>query len=82
MDALIDDLEEDDSCLDDEVGRNWGEILTQCYTFDRLEKQVYALKRVSKTKACKWLQRVVHPGENYRKLCVKVHGVRMSVGCA
>ena len=72
MDSLIDDLEEDDNCLDDEVSRNWGEILTQCYVFDRLEKQVYFLKRVSKTKACKWLERYTHPGDNYRKLSIKV----------
>ena len=72
VDSLIDDLEEDDNCLDDEVSRNWGEILTQCYVFDRLEKQVYFLKRVSKTKACKWLERYTHPGENYRKLSIKV----------
>ena len=72
VDALIDDLEEDDNCLDDEVSRNWGEVLTQLYVFDRLEKQVQFLKRISKTKACKWLQRYTHPGENYRRLSIKV----------
>ena len=73
MEALIDDFEEDDNCLDDEVSRNWGEILTHCYAFDRLEKQVYFLKRVSKTKACRWLEMYTHPGNDYRKLSIKVH---------
>ncbi len=72
MESLVDDLEEDDTCLDDEVSRNWGEILTQCYIFDRLEKQVKCLKHMSKTKACKWFERYTHPGENYRRLNIKV----------
>ena len=73
VDALIDMKEEDDDCLDDEVDRNWSEILTQSYQFDRLEKHVKILQTISKTKACRWLKRYLQSGgENYRKLSVKV----------
>ena len=73
VNALIDLKEEDDDCLDDEVDRNWSEILTQSYLFDRLERQVEALEKVTKTKACRWFSRYTQPGgEDYRKLSVKV----------
>lgn len=72
VNALIDDKEADDNSIDDEVERNWSEILTQTYIFDRLEQQIKTLEKISKTKACKWLERYTHPGENYRKLSVKV----------
>ena len=72
MNALIDAKEEDDATLDEEVDRNWAEIITQSYQFDRLEKQVLALEKISKTKACHWFSRYTQPGENYRKLSVKV----------
>lgn len=72
VNALIDAKEEDDATLDEEVDRNWAEIITQSYQFDRLEKQVLALEKISKTKACRWFSRYTQPGENYRKLSVKV----------
>ena len=72
VNALIDAKEEDDATLDEEVDRNWAEIITQSYQFDRLEKQVLALEKISKTKACHWFVRYTQPGENFRKLSIKV----------
>ena len=74
VDSLIDIKEEDDDCLDDEVDRNWSEILTQSYQFDKLEKHVKALEKITKTKASRWLRRYTQPGgEDYRKISIKVN---------
>lgn len=73
MDALIDLKQKDDDCLDDEVDRNWAEILNQTYSFDRLEKHVHELEKMTQTKAVAWFKKYTHPNnEKYRKLSIKV----------
>ena len=44
--AMIAEREEEDVCLEDEVDRNWWEVLSQAYVFDRLQKEVFYLATV------------------------------------
>lgn len=43
VEALVEAKLEDDNSLDDEVQRNWDEVLSQRYQFDRIEKEVCIL---------------------------------------
>ena len=43
VDSLIQRKLEPDICLEEEVNRNWSEILFQLYRFDRLVKEVRLL---------------------------------------
>ena len=38
--ALIDIIMEVDASLEQEMSRNWTEIMRQCYVFDRRHKEV------------------------------------------
>lgn len=42
VDSLIQELLEPDISLEEEASRNWGEIVSQQYKFDRLEAEVSA----------------------------------------
>ena len=44
--AMIAEREEEDVCLEDEVARNWWEVLSQAYVFDRLQKEVLCLATI------------------------------------
>ncbi|XP_072275730.1 nardilysin isoform X1 [Pyxicephalus adspersus] len=70
--ALIKLKECEDTHLGEEVDRNWGEVLTQQYLFDRLEHEINALKTFKKTDMTKWFQD--HRGCDRRVLSVHVVG--------
>ena len=55
MESLIQELLEPDHSLEEEVSRNWGEILIQHYQFDRLEKEVELKKKNSNRGCVRWL---------------------------
>ncbi|XP_063283881.1 nardilysin [Pelobates fuscus] len=70
--ALIKLKECEDTHLGEEVDRNWSEVLTQQYLFDRLEHEIDALKTFSKADMIRWFED--HRGANRRVLSVHVVG--------
>ncbi|XP_063795614.1 nardilysin [Pseudophryne corroboree] len=70
--ALIKLKECEDTHLGEEVDRNWSEVVTQQYLFDRLEREVDALKTFKKTDMVNWFQ--AHRGCDRKVLSVHVIG--------
>ncbi|TRY81977.1 hypothetical protein DNTS_030982 [Danionella cerebrum] len=65
----------EDTHLGEEVDRNWTEVVTQQYVFDRLSREIDALKLMTKTELLNWFME--HRGEGNRKLSVHVVGFGM-----
>ncbi|XP_029002459.1 nardilysin b isoform X2 [Betta splendens] len=70
--ALIKLKECDDAHLGEEVDRNWFEVVTQQYVFDRLNKEIEALKRFTQEELLSWF--LEHRTSSSRKLSVHVAG--------
>ncbi|XP_036410263.1 nardilysin-like [Megalops cyprinoides] len=70
--ALIKLKECEDTHLGEEVDRNWFEVVTQQYVFDRLNREVDALRLMTKAELLSWFQE--HRGPHSRKLSVHVVG--------
>uniref|UniRef100_A0A671SND0 Nardilysin-like n=1 Tax=Sinocyclocheilus anshuiensis TaxID=1608454 RepID=A0A671SND0_9TELE len=62
----------EDTHLGEEVNRNWTEVVTQQYVFDRLSREIDALKLMTKAELVNWF--MGHQGESNRKLSVHVVG--------
>uniref|UniRef100_A0A673N8F9 Nardilysin-like n=1 Tax=Sinocyclocheilus rhinocerous TaxID=307959 RepID=A0A673N8F9_9TELE len=62
----------EDTHLGEEVNRNWTEVVTQQYVFDRLSREIDALKLMTKAELVNWF--MGHRGEGNRKLSVHVVG--------
>uniref|UniRef100_A0A673LSM8 Nardilysin-like n=1 Tax=Sinocyclocheilus rhinocerous TaxID=307959 RepID=A0A673LSM8_9TELE len=71
----------EDTHLGEEVDRNWTEVVTQQYVFDRLSREIDALKLMTKAELVNWFME--HRGEGNRKLSVHVkeeeEGSKMSL---
>ncbi|XP_034278073.1 nardilysin-like [Pantherophis guttatus] len=52
--ALIKLKRTDDSHLGEEVDRNWNEVITQQYVFDRLAREIVALKSLTRAQLIDW----------------------------
>ncbi|XP_074858420.1 nardilysin-like [Carettochelys insculpta] len=70
--TLIHIKECEDSYLGDEVERNWNEIMTQQYLFDRLAHEAEALKSLTKSDLVAWFQ--AHRGKEKKALSIHVVG--------
>ncbi|KAM4628663.1 nardilysin b [Polymixia lowei] len=70
--ALIKLKECEDTHLGEEVDRHWFEVVTQQYVFNRLNKEIDALKLITKEELLSWFME--HRGEACRKLSVHVVG--------
>ncbi|XP_030311603.1 nardilysin [Calypte anna] len=70
--ALIKLKECEDSHLGEEVDRNWNEVVTQQYLFDRLAREIEALKSVTKSDLVTWFQ--AHRSNTRKVLSVHVVG--------
>ncbi|KAG8539703.1 hypothetical protein GDO81_020505, partial [Engystomops pustulosus] len=70
--ALIKLKECEDTHLGEEVDRNWAEVLTQQYLFDRLEHEIEVLRTFSKEDMTRWFQ--THRGSDRKVLSVHVVG--------
>ncbi|XP_015254488.1 PREDICTED: nardilysin-like [Cyprinodon variegatus] len=70
--ALIKLKECEDAHLGEEVDRNWFEVVTQQYVFDRLNKEIEALKVFTREELISWFWQ--HRGGTARKLSVHVVG--------
>uniref|UniRef100_A0A8C2HUJ2 Nardilysin a (N-arginine dibasic convertase) n=1 Tax=Cyprinus carpio TaxID=7962 RepID=A0A8C2HUJ2_CYPCA len=60
----------EDTHLGEEVDRNWTEVVTQQYVFDRLSREIDALKLMTKAELVNWYME--HRGQGNRKLSVHV----------
>lgn len=70
--ALVKLKECEDTHLGEEVDRNWAEVVTQQYLFDRLNREIDALKQMTRAELVSWFNE--HRGQNSRKLSVHVVG--------
>ncbi|KAG5285587.1 hypothetical protein AALO_G00005080 [Alosa alosa] len=70
--ALIKLKECEDTHLGEEVDRNWAEVVTQQYVFDRLNREIDALKLMTKAELVSWFME--HRGQTSKKLSVHVVG--------
>ncbi|KAG8436909.1 hypothetical protein GDO86_007845 [Hymenochirus boettgeri] len=70
--TLIKQKEKEDSNLGEEVDRNWYEVLTQEYLFDRLLQQINALKTFKKSDIIAWFKE--QRGNNKKVLSVHIVG--------
>ncbi|XP_033884847.3 nardilysin-like [Acipenser ruthenus] len=70
--ALIKLKECEDTHLGEEVDRNWFEVVTQQYVFDRLNREIEALKLITKSELVSWFME--HRGAGSKKLSVHVVG--------
>uniref|UniRef100_A0A3P8UG95 Nardilysin b (N-arginine dibasic convertase) n=1 Tax=Cynoglossus semilaevis TaxID=244447 RepID=A0A3P8UG95_CYNSE len=68
--ALVKLKECEDAHLGEEVERNWFEVVTQQYIFDRLNKEIEALKLFTQEELVSWF--LQHRGSSGRKLSVHV----------
>uniref|UniRef100_A0A2P2I0K1 Nardilysin-like n=1 Tax=Hirondellea gigas TaxID=1518452 RepID=A0A2P2I0K1_9CRUS len=65
----------DDLALDEEIYRNWGEILRREFLFDRLHRQIELLDGITKAELIAFYNSLVDPQlSGYRKLSVQVVG--------
>uniref|UniRef100_A0A3B4G9W7 Nardilysin convertase n=1 Tax=Pundamilia nyererei TaxID=303518 RepID=A0A3B4G9W7_9CICH len=70
--ALVKLKECEDTHLGEEVDRNWAEVVTQQYVFDRLNREIEALKQMTRDELVSWFKE--HRGQSSRKLSVHVVG--------
>lgn len=79
LDAVKEALTKMKQCADvhlkEEVNRNWGEILTRDYRFDKLEREVLAIKDIKIDELREWIARHTLNGSNFRKLSLHVIGL-------
>ncbi|XP_037602322.1 nardilysin-like [Sebastes umbrosus] len=70
--ALVKLKECEDTHLGEEVDRNWAEVVTQHFVFDRLNREIDALKQMTRAELVSWYKE--HRGQNSRQLSVHVVG--------
>nr|XP_033337586.1 nardilysin-like isoform X2 [Megalopta genalis] len=63
-----------DISLEEEVNRNWSEIATGDYMFDRIERQIVAIEDIEIKQLREWINCHTIDGSNFRKLSVHVVG--------
>uniref|UniRef100_A0A3Q4GPZ7 Nardilysin b (N-arginine dibasic convertase) n=1 Tax=Neolamprologus brichardi TaxID=32507 RepID=A0A3Q4GPZ7_NEOBR len=76
--ALIKLKECEDAHLGEEVDRNWFEVVTQQYVFDRLNKEIEVLKTFTQQELVSWF--LEHRNNSSRKLSVHVVGFGVEEG--
>lgn len=60
--------------LKEEVWRNWAEIMTKEYMFNRIEREVLAIKSIKIDELREWAAKHTLNGSNFRKLSLHVVG--------
>uniref|UniRef100_A0A6J0SW26 Nardilysin-like n=1 Tax=Pogona vitticeps TaxID=103695 RepID=A0A6J0SW26_9SAUR len=70
--ALIKLKQTDDSHLGEEVDRNWNEVITQQYLFDRLAREIVCLKSLTRSHLLNWF--LTFRGKGKRILSTHVVG--------
>ena len=62
--------------LKEEIYRNWAEITTREYLFDRFEREIAAVESITLEELRKFIKAHTKDGTNFRKLSIQI------VGCA
>lgn len=82
FDCVKEALRKEKQCADidlnEEVTRNWNEITTWQYMFDRLEREVLAIKNIKINDLREWTEKHTLNGSNFRKLSIHVVGSKES----
>lgn len=65
--------------LKEEIDRNWAEIITGNYMFDRIENELNMIKHITVDELREWIKSHTVNGSNFRKLSVHVVGVDKSL---
>ncbi|XP_046397980.1 nardilysin [Ischnura elegans] len=73
-DALIKIKSCVDNQLEEEVSKNWGEIISSDYIFDRLQREIKCLQELTVKDVRKWLKSHITKKKNLRKLSIQVVG--------
>lgn len=76
--ALIKQKQCDDINLREEFHRNWAEITTGNYMFDRIENELMAIEHITIEELREWMNSHTMNGSNLRKLSVHVVGTPKS----
>ncbi|XP_078042474.1 nardilysin [Augochlora pura] len=63
-----------DISLEEEFDRNWTEIASGDYMFDRIERQIVVTENIKIEQLREWINRHMSDGNNFRKLSVHVVG--------
>lgn len=72
--SLINILQSPDIDLEQEVSRNWSEITSGEYMFDRISKEVDYIKNTTLEDVIQWLEDRTMGGSAFRKLSLQVLG--------
>lgn len=72
--ALIDVIMEVDTSLEQEVSRNWSEIMKHFYVFDRRHKEVAILQNIAQQDLIDWFKKHTRVGADLRLLRVQITG--------
>lgn len=72
--ALIKMKQTVDIDLTEEINKNWAEITTGEYLFDRLEREIIAIDGISLDDLRKWVDAHTKDGSNFRKLSIQIQG--------
>ncbi|XP_033221743.1 nardilysin-like [Belonocnema kinseyi] len=62
--------------LKEEISRNWAEVTTREYLFDRIEREIAAVDSITLKELRNWIKDHTKKGNNFRKLSIQI------VGCA
>ena len=64
--------------LKEEVDRNWTEIISGDYMFDKIEKELNVIEHIKIDELREWMRSHTLNGSNFRKLSVQVVGTTSS----
>lgn len=60
--------------LTEETAKNWAEITTGDYLFDRHEREVIAIESITLDELRTWVEAHTKDGNNFRKLSIQIQG--------
>jgi len=66
-----------DVMMEEEVSRNWNEIVSKEYNFNRLEKEVTALADIKVDEVTDYYKKLMTASDSYRKLSVHIVGAKV-----
>ncbi|XP_064605323.1 nardilysin-like [Liolophura sinensis] len=72
--ALVGLKKKEETNLLEEADKYWNEIITQNYVFDRMEKEIEAVSKISKSELYTWYKANLLNPERYKKLSIQVQG--------
>lgn len=68
----------DDVYLKEEVSRNWAEIITEDFQFDRIAREVECIDSITLEDIKTWLKSQMAGGSSFKKLSVQIEGIKQN----